>query len=251
VQRRTGTGWSTLSTRSNTSGERLTLNVTAIRGAEYRVFWPQHSTASKPFTLNVQSPTGELRLTDARSSSSKIEKGASVTLSVRVAAQYSDKKFYPAPDGTKVVLQTLEGGSWKNSKTLFSESGNVRVSVKPDRSVSYRFLAGRDTTSNTLSVTVTVPQASKIAVDWPRTYYFTQGARFTLVIKTSSGSIWNGRTSLALQYRFSTVEAWRTLDTKTYTGSRLRWGWGRGPARVTYFRVIAPSLGLSAQTGYS
>ena len=251
VQRKTGTGWATLTTKSNANGERLSLSVTAIAGAEYRVFWPQHETASRIFRLDVQTPTGEVRMVDARASSSKIEKGRSITLSVRVMARYSNKKFYSAPDGTKVVLQTLTGGSWKDTRSVFTDGGRVRVSVKPGQSTSYRFLAGKQTASKTLSVAVTAPQASKLVVDWPSRYNASVGARFSLVIKTSSGSVWGGTTTLQLQYKFASYESWRTLSTKTYRGGRMNWEWGAGTYDDVYFRVVAPALGLSDQEYYS
>ena len=80
VQRKTGTSWATLTTKSNASGDRLTLSMLAIDGAEYRVYWPLHSTGSKPFTLKVMTPSGDYRFLDARISPSKAVKGDSVKI---------------------------------------------------------------------------------------------------------------------------------------------------------------------------
>jgi hypothetical protein len=100
-------------------------------------------------------------------------------------------------------------------------------------------------------VAVTAPQARKLAVDWPSRYYADEGARFSVVIKTSSGSTWSGTTTLQLQYKFSRSESWKLLDTKTYRGGRMNWGWGAGTYDDLYIRVVAPALGLSNQNYYS
>jgi hypothetical protein len=251
VQRKTSKGWATLSTKDNAKGDRLTLTVTAIAGAEYRVFWSETETASKSFKLNVQTPTGEVRLVSARISSSRIEKGRSVTVSVRLQSKYSDNKFYASPDGTKVTLQNYTGSSWTTVKVLYVKNGRAKLTVKPASSRSYRFVSAGGVASKTLSVSVTAPQPTKLVVDWPSRYYADEGARFSVVIKTSSGSVWGGTTSLQLQYRFATYESWRLLDTKTYRGGRTSWGWGSGTYDTLYVRVVAPALGLSDQNSYS
>ena len=251
VQRKTGSSWATLTTKSDTSGDRLSLSMLAIDGAEYRVYWPLHATGSKPFTLKVMTPSGDYRFLDARISPSKAVKGDSVKISVRVMAEYSDKKYYSAPDGTKVRLQSLNGGSWRDVKAVFVEDGRATVGIRASSTQSFRFIGPKDVVSKTMTLTVTAPQASKLVVDWPGTYYADEGARFSLVIKTNTGSIWTGTTTLQLQYRFSSYESWRLLSTKTYQGRRLNWEWGAGTYDDLYIRVVAPALGLSDQEYYS
>lgn len=251
VQRKTGNSWATLTTKEDARGERLTLSVLAIDGAEYRVFWPLHSTASKPFKLNVLQPTGTYRLLDARLSPGKVVKGGSVNISVRVLAQYSDKKFYSAPDGTKLRLQSLRGGSWRDVKAAFIEDGRATVRLRASSSQSFRFIGPKDIVSKTMSMTVTVPQATKLVVDWPSTYYIDEGGDISVYIRTNTGSVWTGTTTLQLSYRYSTSDGFSLLDTRTYKGRKLDWGWGSGPARAVQFRVYAPSLGLSSLKAYA
>lgn len=251
VQRKTGASWATVTTKEDARGERLTLSVLAIDGAEYRVFWPLHSTASKPFTLNVMTPTGTYRFLDARISPGKVVKGGSANIRVRVMAQYSDKKFYSAPDGTKVRLQSLNGSSWRDVKAAFVEGGRVTIRVRASSTQSFRFIGPKDVVSKTLTMTVTVPRATKLVVDWPSTYYPSEGAEFSVYIKTDVGSVWTGTTTLQLSYRYSTSDGFTNLDTRTYKGRELNWGWGSGPSRAVQFRVSAPSLGLSATQAYA
>lgn len=251
VQRKTATSWATLTTKSDTSGDRLTLSMLAIEGAEYRVYWPLHSTGSKPFRLKVMTPSGDYRFIDARLSPSKAVKGESVKISVRVMAEYSDNKFYPAPDGTKVRLQSSSGGSWRDVKAVFVENGRVDVSTRASSTQSFRFIGPKDVVSKTMTLTVTVPQATKLVVDWPSTYYISEGGEFTVYIKTNTGSVWTGTTTLQLGYRYSTSTGFTLLDTRTYKGRKFTWGWGSGPARAVQFRVYAPSLGLSDSQAYS
>lgn len=251
VQRRTGNSWATLTTKSDTSGDRLTLSMLAIEGAEYRVYWPLHSTGSKPFSLKVMTPTGNYRFLDARISPSKAVKGESVEVSVRVMAEYSDKKYYAAPDGTRVRLQSLSGGSWRDEKAVFVESGRAAVRVRASITQSFRFIGPKDVVSKTMTLTVTVPQASKLVVDWPSSYYVDEGGRFSVYIKTNTGSVWSGTTTLQLSYRYSTSAGFTLLDSRTYKGKRFNWGWGAGPLRAVQFRVYAPSLGLSSTKVYA
>lgn len=251
VQRKTGSSWATLTTKSDTSGDRLTLSMLAIDGAEYRVYWPLHATGSKPFTLKVMTPSGDYRFLDARLSPSKAVKGDSVKISVRVMAEYSDKKFYSAPDGTKVRLQSLNGGSWRDVKAVFVEDGRATVGIRASSTQSFRFIGPKDVVSKTMTLTVTVPQATKLVVDWPSTYYISEGGEFTVYIKTNTGSVWTGTTTLQLGYRYSTSTGFTLLDTRTYKGRKFTWGWGSGPARAVQFRVYAPNLGLSDSQAYS
>jgi hypothetical protein len=170
---------------------------------------------------------------------------------VRLQSKYSDNKFYASPDGTKVTLQNYTGSSWTTVKVLYVKNGRAKLTVKPASSRSYRFVSAGGVASKTLSVSVTAPQPTKLVVDWPSRYYADEGARFSLVIKTSTGSIWGGTTTLQLQYKFASYESWKTLSTKTYRGERMRWEWGPGTYDDLYIRVVAPSLGLSDQNYYS
>jgi len=251
VERRTGNTWATVTTKDNAKGERLSLSVTAVDGAEYRVAWPDQDAISEAFSLKVLTPTGRVRLLQAKASPAKVVKGGRTNLTVRVRAEFSDKRFYPAPTGTKLTLQTLSGSSWKDTRSVFTRNGRAVATVKPKGSETYRFTGSGGVVSKSLAVTVVVPQASKLVVDWPSRYYYSEGAEIEVYVKSTTGGVWTGSTTLQLQYRFATYENWITLDTKSYKGRRLDWGWGSGPARTTYFRVIAPSLGLQNSTWYS
>lgn len=251
VQRKTGSSWATLTTKEGTSGDRLTLSMLAIDGAEYRVYWPMHATGSKPFTLKVMTPTGDYRFVDPRVSSRKVVKGDSVRVTVRVLAEYSDKKFYSAPDGTKVRLQSLSGGSWRDVKAAFVESGRVEIKMRASSTQTLRFIGPKDVVSKALTLTVTVPQPTKLVVDWPSTYYIDEGGEFSVYIKTDTGSVWSGTTTLQLSYRYSTASGFTLLDTRTYKGREFNWGWGSGPSRAVEFRVSAPNLGLSDTQAYA
>jgi hypothetical protein len=250
LQRKSGSRWTTVQTKRNTRGSRLPLDIVAMADVEYRVYWPLTKTASDAFTINVLTPTGAVRLTDAKASPSQLERGRSTRVSVRVLAEFSDKKYYAAPNGTKVTLQALSGSTWNDVKDVFVRSGSVSTTVSPGSTTTYRFAGSQDALSSTFTVTVTVPQPDRLVVDWPSTYYPVVGARFTVTIKTKSGSVWGGTTGLQLSYRYSLYEGWRLLDSRTYNGRKLNWGWGRGPARWTQFRVSAPSLGLSRINTY-
>lgn len=251
VQRKTGSGWATLGSKGKTSGDRLTLRVLAIDDAQYRVYWPQNDAESKPFTLKVMTTTGTYRFDSERLSRKSVTKGDSVQISVRIKAEYSDKKYYAPPDGTKVRLQSFSGGSWRDVKSVFVDDGWAIIRIRPSASKTFRFVGPNSIVSKSLFVTVTAPKPERLVVDWPSRYYADEGARFSVVIKTTSGSVWSGSTTMYLQYRFSKYASWQTLDTKSYPGREVSWGWGSGTYDVIYFRVTAPSLGLSDQTSYS
>lgn len=250
IQRQSGRGWSTVATERNTRGERATFNVPNVGPGNYRLFWVRESVASPPFKFNVVTRTGTVRFTGARASRATVESGLSTTLSVSVQAQYSDRRFYAAPNDVRVSLQSLEGSSWRTVSTRNVRNGNVRIDVKPSASRSYRFLFGSNVISSTIRVTVVPARPASLVVNWPRTYKVREGARFAMHVRTTSGNVWAGTTSIQLQYRFSTSSAWRTLNSYTYRGARMNIEWGPGTYTQIQFRVIAPSLGFTSQQSY-
>lgn len=251
VQKRSGRGWSTVSTHENVRGTRLRLTADDITKGKYRVRWEDEGVSSRPFKFNVLTMTGVLSLTKMRASTKRIEVGERSRLTAVVKAQYSNGRYYPAATGTKVELQFSSGSGWKSQRTLEVRNGRISTSVRPGGTRSYRFLLSTGVVSPSVTVTVTVPRPTRLRVNWPSTYYINQGASFTLVITTSSGSTWTGTTPLRLEYRFSTYESWKLLDTATYRGRRLSWGWGSGTYGDIYFRVVAPSLGISDSEFYT
>lgn len=251
VQRKAGRKWVTVSRQQQTSGARVSLNFTVAARGQYRVFWVPERVASKPFSLNVITATNVFQFTRMSASRGRVEAGERSELSVRVRQQFSNKRFYPAPDGSRVTLQAFVNNTWTKQRDVTVSRGVAKISIRPGGTRTYRFVTASGLASPTATITVVPAQPSRLVVDWPSRYYADEGARFTVYVRTSSGGVWSGTTTLQLQYRFSSSASWRTLDTKTYRGSRLSWGWGSGTYGTIYFRVIAPSLGLSSSQAYS
>lgn len=251
VQRQSGKRWVTVSRQQQASGARVSLSFPVASKGAYRVFWVPQRVASKSFSVNVITATNVFQLARMSASRTRIEVGQSSQLSIEVQQQFSDRRFYPAPDGTRVTLQAFVSNAWTKQRDVTVSRGVAKISIKPGGTRTYRFITSSGLISPTVTVTVVPSQPARMVVDWPSRYSSDVGARFTVYIQTSSGGVWSGTTTLQLQYRFSSTAAWRTLDTTTYRGSRLSWGWGEGTYDRIYFRVIAPSLGLAAYQAYS
>ena len=251
VQRQSGRKWVTVSRQKQTSGARVSLSFPVAARGQYRVFWVPEGVASKPFSLNVITATNVIQLTKMSASRGRVESGQRSELSVRVRQQFSNKKFYPAPDGARVTLQAYVNNTWTKQRDVTVSRGVAKISIRPGGTRTYRFVTASGLASSTATVTVIPSQPSRLVVDWPSRYNVNVGGRFTVYVRTSSGGVWSGTTSLQLQYRFSPYASWQTLASTTYRGSRLSWGWGSGTYDTVYFRVIAPSLGFSSSQAYS
>lgn len=251
IQKRSQGSWSTVSTYENVRGNRLKLKAENITKGVYRIQWVDEGVNSDKFRFKVLTLTGAYRLTNMKASDRNIEFGDRSRLSAVLKAQYSNGKFYRAASGTQVDLQVLSGSTWKTQRSVKVTNGRITTNVRPGGTRTYRFATSSGVASPAITINVTVPQPSRLVVDWPSSYYADEGANFTVVIRTTNGSVWTGTTSLRLEYRFATYESWRVLDTATYRGRRLSWGWGSGTYDTVYFRVVAPSLGLSDSEVYS
>lgn len=250
LQRDLGRGWSTIDTKSRTSGTRVEFTTPAVDKAAYRVVWSARDATSNAVRIEVSTPTTEIRFGRVAADDVRIIKGDSVRLTASVQVKYTDGEFYAAPAGEQVLLQVSGESGWKTVRTLFARGGSVASTVKPSATTSYRFALSGTTVSKTLTVSVTEAKPVKIRIDWPETFYYSEGGTFTGYIETNAGTVWRGTTQLLLQYRYAGESAWRKLDEGTYKGQRFQWGWGPGPVVAVTFRVYAPALGLDNTTKY-
>lgn len=251
LQRDLGRGWSTIATKSRTSGTRIEFTTPGVDKAAYRIVWTTRGATSNAVRFEVSTPTSEIRFGRVDADDLRIIKGDSVRLTASVQVKYSDGEFYAAPAGERVLLQVNGESGWKTVKTLFAQGGSVGVTVKPSATTSYRFALSGTSVSRTLTVGVTEAKPVKIRIDWPERYYASEGGTFTGYIETNAGTVWRGTTELLLQYRYAGETAWRKLGSATYRGERFQWGWGAGPVEAVTFRVYAPALGLDNVNKYS
>ena len=251
LQRSMGQGWSTIDSLNKASGSEIDFATPAVKGAEYRLLWTTQNAASNVVQLKVVTPTGQMRFARVYAEDPRLITGDSTRLVASVQVEYSDGEFYPAPAGERVLLQIGGGSDWKTVKTLYTQGGSVRVSVKPGATTSYRFVLSTSVSSKAITVSVTEARPVRIRIDWPDSYYFSEGGEFTGYIETNAGTVWRGTTVLQLHYRYAGESSWRLLDTGTYKGKRFSWGWGSGPISAVTFRVSAPALGLENANRYS
>lgn len=250
IQKRVVGSWKTVATVKKARGDRLRIKVTDISSGAYRVKWADKRAYSAKFSFNVLKKTSNYLLSGTKASDRSIEVGDRSTLTATMRVQYENGKYYRALGASQVNLQYLSGSTWKTDRSISVKNGKISTSVRPGGTRSYRFVTSTGVASAPVTISVTAPRPSRLVVDWPNSYYFSVGANFTMVIRTTTGAIWTGTTPLRLEYRFSSSQPWILLDTATYRGRRLSWGWGSGPARLVYFRVSAPSLGLSDSESY-
>jgi hypothetical protein len=251
VQRKSGRGWVTVARQPRSSGGRVSLSFPVADKSKYRVYWPSQKVASSPFNLKVITATNVFQFSGTKASRTRIELGQNSEISVRVRQQFSDKKFYPVADGTRLTLQTFVGNSWTKQTDVSVSRGVAKTKVKPGGTRSYRFVTSSGLTSPSVTVTVIVPRPTRLAASWPSTYTISVGSSVGVTVRTSSGAAWPGTTTLQLQYRLNPYASWTNISSATYRGETVRLRWGGGRYYQIYFRVIAPSLGLSSSQVYT
>ena len=251
LQRNLDGQWATIDTIRSARGSTIEFRTPAIGRADYRIQWVDKEVTSPTFRFEVITPTDAMRFSRVSTDEREVESGQSTRIYASLQQRYSDDRYYPVAAGEEVELQVQSGSAWKKVRTLYTRDGGVSATVRPRDSAKYRFVHAQAGTSRVVSIRVVEATPQKLAVDWPDTYYMDEGATFTVSIRTGSGSIWKGQTELKLLYRFYEGEDWTVLDTTTYRGRELTWGWGPGTYDTIYFRVVAPEYGLSSQMGYS